>query len=109
VNRVVLSRAAREDLERIDDYSLREFGLKQAQKMLVMFEDAFELLASFPASAPERPELDPPGRRFRYRTVSRCFVVVYEGSPEGIRVARVLDGRRADLRGLLEKEAGEAR
>ena len=105
MNKLVLSRAAREDLERIDDYTLNTFGLTQARKVLSIFEDTFEMLAAFPESAPERPEFDPPGRRFRYRTVLGSLLVVFESVDGVIRVARILDARRGDLRGLLDEEA----
>ncbi len=107
MTRVVLSRAAREDLERIDDYTLNTFGLTQARKVLSIFQDTFEMLATFPESAPERPEFDPPGRRFRYRTVLRTLLIVFECVDDVIQVARILDARREDLRGLLDDEAPE--
>jgi len=105
--RVVFSPAAKRDLERIDDYTIEQFGVRQAAKTLGLFQRAFAMLALYPRSAPARPELDPPGRRFRYYTVLRCLIIVYEPLEDRIRVARILDGRREDLHRLLEDEPGE--
>ncbi len=105
--RVVFSLAAKKDLERIDDYTLKQFGLRQAGKTLGLFRKAFEGLALYPRSAPARSELDPPGRQFRYSTVLRCLIIVYEPLEDRTRVARILDGRREDLSLLLQDEAGE--
>jgi len=108
VTKVLLSPAARDDLYRIDDYTLERFGLRQARRALGIIEEAFQMLAAFPASAPHRPEFDPPGRRFRYRSVLRSLLIVYEVSQDSIRVARILDARQGDLRGLLQDETGGA-
>jgi len=47
-----------------------------------------------PLSGQLRPDISPPGRRFRYWTVLGIFVVVYEPVDVGIRVARILHGAR---------------
>ena len=67
--RIVFSPAARTDLDRIDDYTIEKFGLRQARKTLDTIQGELEALALHPRSAQERPEFDPPGRRFRYRVV----------------------------------------
>jgi len=108
VTKVVLSRAARQDLERIDDYTLETFGLAQARKVLATFQDTFEMLAMFPESAPQRPEFDPPGRRFRYRRVLRSLLIVFEHVDGVVQVARILDACRDDLSGVLDDETEES-
>ena len=107
MTRIVFSPAARSDLDRIDDYTIETFGFDQADKTLATFQKVLETLAAHPFSARERPELDPPGRRFRYRVVLGYLIIVYEPLEDRIRVARILDGRRGDLQAILEQEPGE--
>lgn len=106
MKRVSLSRAAERDLDAIDDYTIEHFGLEQAITTTERFREAFRGLADLPDSGQLRPDLSPPGRMFRYRTLLRSFVIVYERTDDGIRVARVLHGAR-NLVAELERDAGD--
>ncbi len=107
MTKVVFSPAARSDLHRIDDYTIDRFGLQQAEKALARIGEVLQSLATFPNSGMERPELDPPGRQFRYFVVLKCLIIVYEALENRIRVARILDGWSEDLRHLLALDPGE--
>ena len=106
MTRVVLSVAAKHDLEEIDNYTIAHFGLRQAARTREAFGRAFDILANMPLTGHLWPEVSPPGRPFRFHTVLRRFEVVYEPSDDGIRVARVLHGRR-DLGTTLETDSGD--
>ncbi len=107
MKRAQLSRSAGADLEEIDDYTIEHFGLEQAVRTTDAFRRAFAKLADFPLSGKLdlRHSLD--GRPFRFWTVLSSFVIVYEPTDAGIRVARVLHGAR-HLLAELERDAGEA-
>ena len=51
-------------------------------------------------------ELDPPGRSFRSFVMMKFFIIVYEPTDSGIRVARLLHGAR-NLAAELERNAGD--
>jgi plasmid stabilization system protein ParE len=106
--RVLLSRAAAEDLAAVDDHTLQAFGLQQAARLRQQFQEVFTTLAHAPLAAPRRPEYDPAGKSFRYLPVLRRFVVVYEAAQQEVRVVRVLHGTR-DLAAELARESGEDR
>ena len=89
----------------IADYTIEHFGLNQAIKTSERFRETFELLGEMPRSGQLRKDISPPGRQFRFRTVLGSFVVVYEATGDGIRVARVLHGAR-NLVAELERDAG---
>lgn len=106
MKRVSLSLAAERDLDEIDDYTIEHFGLDQAIRTTERFRETFRGLAEMPFSGQLRPEISPPGRTFRYRTLLRSFVIVYEPTDDGIRVARVVHGAR-ELVAELERDAGD--
>lgn len=106
MTRVLLSRAAEADLDEIDAYTRETFGLGQAITLRKQFREALDLLAVSPLAAPNRPEYDPPGKSFRYRSVLRRFIIVYEPLSGGVRVARILHGAR-DLADTLVRDAGD--
>ena len=106
MKQVSLSLAAERDLDEIDDYTIEHFGLDQAIRTTERFRETFRRLAEMPLSGHLRPDLSPPERTFRYRTVLRSFVIVYEPTDDGIRVARVLHGAR-NLVAELERDAGD--
>ncbi len=105
MSRFWLSRASVADLREIRRYTHEQFGLGQAIKVRDRFRDTFRELSRLPYSAPRREEYDPPGKAFRYGVVLARFVIVYEPTKGGIRVARVLHGAR-DLASVLASDAG---
>lgn len=54
---VLLSAAAERDLEEIFDYTLNEFGLDQAEKYTLEFQDSFDQLVVHPQSGRLRNEV----------------------------------------------------
>lgn len=91
---VVFSLAARSDRQAITAFTVERFGLLQARELRRRFQVALERLVEFPSSGQLRPELDPPGRVFRWAVVSKVSILVYEPHPEGLRVVRILNGAR---------------
>ena len=106
MSRIVFSRASREDRREITTHTVKRFGLQQARRLRQQFEAALRTLASAPLSGRLREELDPPGFALRYAVVLKRFVVVYEPTDDGIRVARILHGAR-DLSRELRIDAGD--
>lgn len=100
-----LARIAVADLDEIDEYTVEHFGLDQAVRLRQRFQKVFASLVQAPFSAPRRPEYDPPGKTFRYCVALDRFIVVYEPTDCGIRVARVLHGAR-DLANVIRRDEG---
>lgn len=63
-------------------------------------------LAKAPLTGHRREDLDPPGRSFRYLSVLKSFIIVYEAAGDGIRVVRLLHGAR-NLAAELATDAGD--
>ena len=76
MNRFELSRSAEQDLEDVDAQTFDLFVLAQVVRLKDAFRTAFDTLIAMPFSGHERPDLDPPGRTFRYRSVLGRFVIV---------------------------------
>lgn len=76
--------------------------------MRANFERVLSILADTPTIGHLRDELDPPGHSFRYFVVMKRFIVVYEPTEPGIRVARILHGTR-NLAAELNRDAGDDR
>lgn len=106
MKRVVLSKAARIDRREITAHTVRRFGLQEARRLRHKFEKKLKLLLDAPLSGHENTELDPPGYTFRYATVSRVFIIVYQPVEDGIRVARLLHSAR-DIAAELDRNAGD--
>lgn len=106
MSKVVFSKAARADRRAITAYTVKHFGIEQARRLRGRFEITIASLAKAPMTGHRREELDPPGRSFRYRTVMKSFIIVYEPVDDGIRVVRLLHGAR-DLAAELSNEAGD--
>ena len=106
MNRVVFSEAARADRRAITDYTVERFGVGQARRLRANFARAVQTLAATPRIGSLREALDPPGRRFRYFVVMKRFVIVYEPTATGIRIARILHGMR-NLAAELDRDAGD--
>jgi toxin ParE1/3/4 len=90
VAEVLISSAARSDLESIDDYGIDRFGEDAADALSDGFERAFAQLAEFPRSAPERPD---------YGENVRCWMhlgyrVLYQLEGENVVIVRVLHHSR---------------
>ena len=105
MKRIELSRSAEADLIEIDNYTIEHFGLHQAEEALEAFRAKLLLLAEYPESGQLREDLCPPGRPFRFQLVL-SFVIVYEATKAGIRIARILHGAR-HLSVELERDAGD--
>jgi toxin ParE1/3/4 len=100
VARVILSRAARDDLVAIRLYSIEQFGPEVADKYFLGFDFAFDLLASFPAAGSATSQ---------YGKVYRCLVhrshrIFYRVDKDVVRIVRILhhamDAKRA-LKGAV--------
>src|SRR5262245_25575623 len=107
MKRLVLSRSAARDLDAIDDYTLEQFGIDQAERLRKGFAEALQNLQRMPESGRERPDLSPPERSLRSRLVSKAFLIVYETAGDAVRVARVLHAARDLPSELLRDDGGE--
>ena len=106
MSRVVLSEAARHDRREITAYTMKRFGVQQARRLRHRFEAELNALAESPFIGHTEEELDPPGHSFRYSVVMKSFIIVYEPTEDGIRVARLLHGAR-NLAAELDRDAGD--
>lgn len=106
MSRVVLSEAARADRREITVYTVEHLGIGQARRLRRQFEIALHSLAESPLSGRTNEELDPPGHAFRYFAVMKSFIIVYEPTDDGIRVARLLHGAR-NLAAELDRDVGD--
>ncbi len=106
MSRVVLSEAARSDRKAITQHTVARFGVEQARRLRDRFEAALNSLAESPLIGRTKEELDPPGHTFRYSVVLKSFIIVYEPTEDGIRVARFLHGAR-HLAAELASKAGD--
>lgn len=106
MNQIILSEAARRDRREITAYTVEHFGVQQARRLRERFEAALNTLAESPIIGRTNEALDPPGHSFRYSVVMKRFIIVYEPTGTGIRVARLLHGAR-NLAVELERDAGE--
>ena len=106
MNRIVFSEAAGEDRRAIIRYTVERFGIQQARRLRDRFEAALTALAESPLLGHTNADLDPPSHTFRYSVVMRRFVIVYDSTGDGIRVARLLHGAR-NLAAELGRSAGD--
>ena len=104
--RIAFSEAARDDRRTITAHTVERFGVHQARRLRANFERVLNTLADTPTIGRPRPELDPPGRTFRYLVVMKLFIIVYQPTATGIRVARILHGMRS-LAAELDRDAGD--
>ena len=103
---VVFSAAARADRRAITAYTVERFGIEQARRLRTHIEATIGSLAKAPFTGHRREDLDPPGRSFRYLTVLKSFIIVYEPVEDGVRIARLLHGAR-NLAAELAEDAGD--
>lgn len=106
MTRIPLSEAAEEDAREIRSYTVERFGLDQARRLGSQFQSTLNALADKPLVGRTNPELDPPGRSFRYFVLMKSVIIVYEPTDDGLRVARFLHGAR-NLAIELERDAGD--
>ncbi len=106
MSKVIFSKAARADRRAITAYTVKRFGIKQARRLRERFQATIDSLAAAPLTGHRRVDLDPPGRSFRYLSVLKTFVVVYEPVDDGIRIVRLLHGAR-DLAAEIAEDAGD--
>ncbi|MFT6082143.1 MAG: plasmid stabilization system protein ParE [Planctomycetota bacterium] len=103
---IELSVAARTDRREITEHTVERFGIAQARRLRDTFEAALSRLAESPNLGRASAELDPPNHSFRYYPVMKSFIIVYEPTDDGIRVARLLHGAR-NLAIELDRDSGE--
>ena len=84
-----LSPAAERDLESIWKYTLREWGLEQADRYTDLLTAAFQVLAESPKSA---PACDHIRQGYRRRNVER-HMIYFRVTDYGIAIIRVLHDR----------------
>lgn len=90
VKRYVLSQQADADIEEIFDHTRKEFGLDQAVKYLLEFEELFSMLVKHPNLGRDRPEI-----KAGLKSIAKSsHVVFYRKMPDYIRIVRVLHGSR---------------
>ncbi len=106
MSRVVLSQAARLDRREITAYTVKRFGIQQARRLRDRFQATLNALAETPLIGHTSEELDTPGYTFRHWVVMKIFIIVYEPTEDGIRVARLLHGAR-NLAEELDRDAGD--
>ena len=81
-----LSSKAAGDLDGIYEYTILNFGLKQAREYLTGLHEQFETLAKNPMQGRSASELSPDLRRLEYES----HVVFFVPKAKGIRIVRVL-------------------
>lgn len=85
-----LSATAAGDLLRIGRYSRRKWGKPHSDRYLAGLHSRFAILAERPGVGITRDEISPGLRSFPFRV----HVIYYRRIATGVRVVRVLDGRR---------------
>ena len=91
-----LTPAAVRDLEAIWIYTLRKWGLEQADRYIDILTATFTELAQSPKTAPACDQIRPSYRR---RSVER-HIIYFRITAYGIAIVRVLHGRMDALRHL---------
>ena len=103
--RLLFSEAAARDRQSITQYTAERFGVTQVRRLRDAFEGVFASLLDAPHLGRRRPGLDPAGHEFRYFVVLRRFIVVFEPTQDGLRVARILHGAK-DIAAELDRDSG---
>lgn len=106
MSEVAFSKAARADRRAITAYTVKRFGVEQARRLREHFEATIDSLAAAPLTGHRRGDVDPPGRSFRYLSVLKTFIIVYEPTDDGIRVVRLLHGA-CNLAAEIARDAGD--
>jgi toxin ParE1/3/4 len=87
---LVLSPSARNDLQDIRDYGLRQWGEARSRHYLTSIKELFRLLTRQPLAGPARPELLPGIRSLAVES----HVVFYRVNIRTIEIIRVLHSRQ---------------
>lgn len=87
--RYLISAAAAADIQHVAREGLQRFGAGQAAVYVDGLNRAFKLIAAFPLSNRERPELSPPQRVCRYG----AHLVFYTTREDAVLILRVRHGR----------------
>ncbi len=85
MNRVRVSRAAETDLRDIARFTQERWGHAQRRKYLAGLNRSFARLAEMPHLAPERRDIDPPVRIFRFES----HLIVYLEDEKGVLILRI--------------------
>jgi toxin ParE1/3/4 len=94
VHRVIPSRAARDDLIAIRFYSIEQFGPDVADEYFLGFDEAFDLLASYPLTGSAAYEYGKSYRLLMYRR-HRIFYTVNDDVVHIVRIFHhAMDTRR---------------
>ena len=90
--RIILSRAARLDLDALFDWIALDSGMDRAEAILRRIDETLFTLASAPGIGRQRGDLDGAPRSFAIWP----WLVLYEPTTaaDGILVLRIIDGRR---------------
>jgi toxin ParE1/3/4 len=89
VSAITWSRQARDDLDEIWLYVALD-SMDAADRLIDRLTDAVRPLQSFPTMGMARPEFAQDVRA----VVSGNYVIFYRMTPRGVRIDRVMDGRR---------------
>ena len=92
----IFSRTARADPKEIGRYSKREFGLKVAEKYLLGFDEAFDLLRSHPEAGPDREAFGSEVRCLMHRR----HRILYKLADGNVRIVAVMHHSRDAARQL---------
>ena len=85
-----LTRLAEQDIDKIFEYTIRNFGIEQARTYLSGLTGQFESLVENPKLFPERSEFSPLVRVCPYRS---HIIIYHRISEENIEIIRVRHGR----------------
>ena len=85
-----LSAEADSDLDEIFDYTAHEFGMDQAVKYTLAFDEIFERLSQNPQSGLDRKEI----RNGLRSIINDKHVVFYRILKDRVRIVRILHGSR---------------
>jgi len=91
---IIFSGAARMDRREITAFTFERFGIEGARRLRDHAEVALTMIAESPGIGRRRPDLDPPGRSFRYFVAGKRFPIVDEPTDDGIRMVRLLHRAR---------------
>jgi toxin ParE1/3/4 len=103
--RIIRSQRAKLEIARIGDY-IGQRNIDAGLRFFDAAEDAFQRLADMPMLGALLDSSDPKAADLRVWTIRgfENYLVLYRALPDGIEVARVVDGRR-DIEKLLRREA----
>lgn len=101
-SRIVLSRQAELDLDRLFEWISRDSSIERAEAIFRRIDETLDLIAAMPRIGRIRRDLDGEPRTFALWP----WVIIYEprSAAEGVIVWRILDGRR-DLAAEIEPSA----